>query len=74
MSGVVVASTMRSMSAAETPAAAMACSAAFFARSLVSSPSATRRDSMPVRATTQSWDVATPMAAISWLVTTFGGR
>src|SRR4051812_22746757 len=73
MSGVEVASTMRSMSAALRPAASSALRAAERARSLVNSPSAAIwRWRMPVRETIHSSLVSTRDSS-SLLVTTRSG-
>ncbi len=64
MSGVDVATMIRSMSAAVRPAASSARRAAAVARSLAWTSSATKwRARMPVRSTIQSSDVSTPRAA-----------
>ena len=74
LSGVEVASTIRSMSAGCNPALSSAFRAAAVARSEVSSPSAAMwRWRMPVRWTIHSSDVST-IAARSALVRIFAGR
>src|SRR6266567_193853 len=74
MSGVVVATTMRSSSDAEIPAAASACREAASARSLVSSPAAAiRRSQMPVLDRTHS-SLVSIRRARSALVSTCAGR
>jgi len=74
MSGVEVASTMRSMSPGRSPAAASAWRQAASARSLVASPSAaTCRSRMPVRETIHSSVVST-IDSRSRLVSVFSGR
>ena len=66
MSGVVVATTIRSMSAAVSPAASSARRPALTARSLVSSLSAAmRRDWMPERVRIHSSEVSTNFARSS---------
>jgi hypothetical protein len=74
LSGVAVASTMRSSSAPVIPALASACSAALSARSEVSSPgAATWRWRMPVRWTIQSSEVSS-RSANSALLTIRAGK
>ena len=79
MSGVDVATTMRSIAAASSPAASRARRAASTARSLEpTSGSAKWRARMPVRSTIHWSEVSTPWAAscaASWsLVSRLGGR
>ena len=66
MSGVEVATMIRSTSCACLPAAASACRAAWAARSLLPTPGATKwRARMPVRSTIHSSEVSMPCAASS---------
>jgi hypothetical protein len=74
MSGVVVATTIRSTSAGTMPAASSAAREAASARSdVISSSAAMWRARMPVRATIHSSLVSTLLAS-SALVTRFAGR
>ena len=73
MSGVVVPTTMKSMSAGVMPAWAIACSAASFARSEVATPGSTMwRSRIPVRCWIHSSLVSTIFSR-SALVSTRGG-